>query len=716
MTALEPAQRASTARAQLQVWTGASRFIGLTPRPEAGPGGATALSGVTVVGDLLDAPLIGAAMAAGDRLGARLAAAARAPTGDDSALDVLIVGAGPAGACVALALQRASLRYRIIDQHDAFATVAALPTGKMIYAEGLRGPAPLPFTDGTKDAQVARWRAALDAAGVKVEAGLQLVDLVPSGGALTATLTGPGGASTVRSREVVLAIGRRGQPVPLPLRSLAGPPPLSSLGDPAEARGQRCVVAGGGDSAAEAAVALVGAGAEVTLVVRGPDLSRARPRNQERVRALVEQGQLRLLTGAEITARTAGAVALTQGGAERSLPCDRLYALLGATPPYAALRRWGLPIEGDWRGARALGVLLFAVLVYIFYVLKGKWGLFPFGPGDPLEGAAAALTVQLGGRELGPSFWGTLTYSLLVLVFGLRAMSAHPGPAQRRRYLSLIGFQVVLLFAVPELIAPLLLDRPWKVYALTVPWPLSIWSLVDAPGWADGDVVAAVGWLALGGLSTFVLIPLYVRKNGLAFCSRLCGCGGLAETMGDLWRSRAPRGPASRQAEWAGRLVLFAAIPTTALILLDAWGVGGAALGSTKAFAQRWYGLMVDFGLASLAGVALYPALGNRAWCRFFCPLRAYMEVLARAFAKPQIVADSRCIGCEQCTRHCQMGIEVQRFAQTGTPLHNGNSACIQCGVCVEVCPMDVLELRADRPVQLRWEGFGPPRPPWEAR
>jgi hypothetical protein len=56
--------------------------------------------------------------------------------------------------------------------------------------------------------------------------------------------------------------------------------------------------------------------------------------------------------------------------------------------------------------------------------------------------------VQLGGRELGPSFWGTLTYSLLVLVFGLRAMSTHPGPAQRRRYLSLIGFQVVLLFAV----------------------------------------------------------------------------------------------------------------------------------------------------------------------------------------------------------------------------------------------------------------------------
>jgi hypothetical protein len=100
------------------------------------------------------------------------------------------------------------------------------------------------------------------------------------------------------------------------------------------------------------------------------------------VRALVEQGQLRLLTGAEITARTAGAVALTQGGVERSLPCDRLYALLGATPPYAALRRWGLPIEGDWRGARALGVLLFAGSL----VLRGATGIVAFGMAAPMGG------------------------------------------------------------------------------------------------------------------------------------------------------------------------------------------------------------------------------------------------------------------------------------------------------------------------------------------
>jgi ferredoxin len=43
------------------------------------------------------------------------------------------------------------------------------------------------------------------------------------------------------------------------------------------------------------------------------------------------------------------------------------------------------------------------------------------------------------------------------------------------------------------------------------------------------------------------------------------------------------------------------------------------------------------------------------------------------------------------------MGIDVQSFAQRQTAFHNANSACIQCGICIEVCPMGVLELDRGR-------------------
>lgn len=224
--------------------------------------------------------------------------------------------------------------------------------------------------------------------------------------------------------------------------------------------------------------------------------------------------------------------------------------------------------------------------------------------------------------------------------------------------------------------------------------PLSIWSVVDAPGWGAGDALTAWLWVGLGAFSSFVLIPLFVRFHGERFCSYLCGCGGLAETLGDMWRHLAPRGSTAQKLEIPGRIILLLAIPVTLMILNDAWGfIQNEALTNTQRFATQWYGLMVDFWLASVVGVAFYPYLGNRVWCRFFCPLRAYMEKLAGWFSKISLNANDKCIGCGECTRYCQMGIPVQKYAQKKMQIHNGNSACIQCGICVQVCPMEVLSI-----------------------
>jgi ferredoxin-type protein NapH len=80
-------------------------------------------------------------------------------------------------------------------------------------------------------------------------------------------------------------------------------------------------------------------------------------------------------------------------------------------------------------------------------------------------------------------------------------------------------------------------------------------------------------------------------------------------------------------------------------------------------------------------------------WCRFFCPLRAYMEVLSKFISKITIKANDKCIGCGECTRYCQMGIPVQQFAQKREDMDNTNSSCIQCGICIQVCPMEVLSI-----------------------
>jgi NosR/NirI family nitrous oxide reductase transcriptional regulator len=718
---------------------GFSPWHGVDRRPLVDEAHRAGVRGVYVIGDVVDAPAIKLALRQGREIGARIARELGAAVGDPDVLDVLVIGAGPAGVAAAEAVREAGLRCAVIEQERPFHTIHAFPVGKPIFAEPaeLGNPTGVPLADAPKEALAARWDRWLASSGIavhfpeRVEAlardGEQLVvrTRVGAGGRSAALPTatvpsdGGGGAkNTYRARRVVVAVGKRGAIRKLGVPGEDLPHVRHALVDPADHAGRRVLVVGGGDSAVEAAIAVAEAGGEVCLSYRKAELSRPKRANRARLEALIGAGRLRFL-GRTIPERvTADSVRLRGPDGPLDVPADDVLMFVGATAPRALLAALGVRLEGDLRWPRLAWVVAFMALVYAFYVLKRGEPLWPFGPGDLLGDVPGALRVDLGFREVGAGFWGTVLYSALVVGFGLDALRRYGhDPTQRRRYVSLMVFQAVFLFGIPELLIPGLtaaagalgvaaghpfaafFARPWDFYSLSVPWPLSIWSLVhwpSAPG-GEADPVffwSAVLWTALGAAVTFVALPLYVWRNNEKFCSYLCGCGGLAETLGDRWRHLAPRGPGSRRLEWAGVVILALAVPVTLLLINDAWQlVTSSFLTDAKVFAQHWYGLMVDFLLASLVGVALYPVLGNRVWCRFFCPLRAYMEVLARRIGRLAIRSDDRCISCGECTRACQMGIEVQRFAELQIPVHNANSACIQCGICVHVCPMDVLSL-----------------------
>jgi len=235
---------------------------------------------------------------------------------------------------------------------------------------------------------------------------------------------------------------------------------------------------------------------------------------------------------------------------------------------------------------------------------------------------------------------------------------------------------------------PTFAEQAWRSYGIVYAWPLFFYTFFYNPH----EI-----WIAWGILLTFVIIPILVLFHGKRYCSWICGCGGLAETFGDRWRHLAPKGKTSVRWEWMNLAVLVAASVVTLLVLAkDTY----AAVTGPSNFGIQWYRLIADVWLVGILPVTLYPFLGGKVWCRYWCPLAKLMQMQSHLFSKLKwsrfkIVANDKCIGCYECSRNCQVGIDVMSFALKEDSITNANSSCIGCGICVTVCPMDTLSFGA---------------------
>ena len=98
--------------------------------------------------------------------------------------------------------------------------------------------------------------------------------------------------------------------------------------------GSPVVVAGGGNSAGQAAMFLAASGSSVTIVIRGHDLGASMSRYLvDRIEA---EARIEVRTNARITAldgeETLTSVRVTTGGSDAVLPCTALFSFIGADP------------------------------------------------------------------------------------------------------------------------------------------------------------------------------------------------------------------------------------------------------------------------------------------------------------------------------------------------------------------------------------------------
>ena len=391
-----------------------------------------------------------------------------------------------------------------------------------------------------------------------------------------------------------------------------------------------------------------------------------------------------------------------------------------------------------------IGVFLigFYILLYFRHYLIPEWIYLVDPIAQALRGEAASQWFMYG-----------FLYTIAILVMGVRMFAKYRHSNYHKvRTASVMFFQLAFAFLIPQLLYQLNLPDD----DLKNAWPLNYYFLFD---WSIEKHIDAgtfgVFMLVWGLVLSFILVPLFSFIWGKRwYCSWVCGCGGLAETLGDPFRQLSDKSTEAWQIE---RVVIHAVLafavfmtfavlftyfsPSTFNIGINRWLFMGillvAAVGLVMYHRRKYpymgsrkvitwvavifgamigglfwgysnsgsslvnfssydirgtYGLAIGSIFAGVVGTGFYPLMGNRVWCRFGCPLAAILGLQQRFASRFRITTNGgQCISCGNCSTYCEMGIDVRAYAQRGQNIVR--SSCVGCGVCAAVCPRGVLSL-----------------------
>lgn len=302
------------------------------------------------------------------------------------------------------------------------------------------------------------------------------------------------------------------------------------------------------------------------------------------------------------------------------------------------------------------------------------------------------ISKNLSGHLASQWFLYGFLYCTVMVVMAIRMyIKYRHNYHQILRTTSVLFFQIVFAFLIPEILVRF--EKPWYDFKNAFPLDYDFFF-----SWNLDQLISGGGFglfiLFWGIILSIVIVPVMVYFFGKRwYCSWVCGCGGLAETLGDPYRQLSDKSLKAWKFErWIVHSVLIFALIMTGFTIYGYVAGPEIVLGIKIQTIQDIYGFLIGSMFAGVIGTGFYPIFGNRVWCRFGCPLAAYLGFVQRFKSRFRITTNGgQCISCGNCSTYCEQGIDVRAYAQKGENIIR--SSCVGCGICSAVCPRGVLKL-----------------------
>jgi thioredoxin reductase (NADPH) len=301
----------------------------------------TNIKGIYIAGELGGMGLIRNGVEQGKQAMQNIASTKKAKA--EGVLDVVIIGAGPAGISATLEAKKQGLTSATLEQDSLGGTVYTFPRSKLVMTSPMDLPlyGKVKLYDTSKDELLQLWRKVISEHQIEITEHTKVDAIVPQKDGTFRLSTNVG--KDYICNNVLLAIGRRGTPRKLGIPGEESTKVAYRLLEPENISGKKVVVVGGGDAGVESAMLLMNDN-EVLLVNRNENFAGIKPKNREAVTAAIDAGKMKVVYKANLVSIAPESVLCKVGEDTQQLANDLVYIFAGGELPTGFLQKAGIEI------------------------------------------------------------------------------------------------------------------------------------------------------------------------------------------------------------------------------------------------------------------------------------------------------------------------------------------------------------------------------------